>query len=320
MLEIVWAIALAAWAVLIAVGIETGKALNFRATYVCFAVAGLILIGTDVMWAISTEHPLVWRLFISGLIGAIGVITLSEGARYVAHVGGNGTDEAKAKIHSPDAPPMSSAGKNSPNVSAGGNVSIGHVGDVIQQAPASNAPKNYGVLGPKNETLINGDHVSRMIQVGDSGPHIRFDGKEGEPIFRLFKDSDLLVEIVNGRLKISTKLADRSGRVVAELIRNEWKVAPSPQVWDRNYSDDALEVKGPDGNIILQTRILPDKIQIAGVWYGPNSSFFAMSPGPDGTGFLRINPQGGDPNFAPPKIKPMFNYPSDLHFGELADK
>lgn len=31
---------------------------------------------------------------------------------------------------------------------------------------------------------------------------------------------------------------DREGHLIAELVRKEWKVAPPPRTWDRNYTDD----------------------------------------------------------------------------------
>jgi hypothetical protein len=32
-------------------------------------------------------------------------------------------------------------------------------------------------------------------------------------------------------------------------------VAAPPLRWDRNYSRDALEVRGPDGNVVLQVKL-----------------------------------------------------------------
>lgn len=58
---------------------------------------------------------------------------------------------------------------------------------------------------------------------------------------------------------MSLVIRDRSGRLVAEIVNNEWKVNPQ-NAWDRNYSADALEVRDPTGDIVLQVKALADRI------------------------------------------------------------
>ncbi|MEJ0092842.1 MAG: hypothetical protein WDN46_05280 [Methylocella sp.] len=49
-------------------------------------------------------------------------------------------------------------------------------------------------------------------------------------------------------------------------MRNEWRVTPPPGTLDRNYTDDALEIRGAGGKIVLQLRVLQDRIQLQGEW------------------------------------------------------
>jgi hypothetical protein len=74
------------------------------------------------------------------------------------------------------------------------------------------------------------------------------------PLFKFWDDDNLLLETVDGQLKVSTKLRDRKGNLITELIKNEWKVAPPPRTWDKNYSKDALEVKDDTGRSKIAAR------------------------------------------------------------------
>jgi hypothetical protein len=119
------------------------------------------------------------------------------------------------------------------------------------------------------EILLSGKDktLSRTLEVGDSGTLITMVGPQGTPIFKLFERYDLLIESISDELKVSTRVADKYGHLVAELIRNEWKVAPPPKTWDRNYNKNALEVKDETGNIVLQVVALPDRIRLQGEWW-----------------------------------------------------
>jgi hypothetical protein len=85
-------------------------------------------------------------------------------------------------------------------------------------------------------------------------------------LFPALTKSQFTAEAVDGEMKVSTQIADEDGKLIAEIIRNEWKINPNGS-WDRNYSSDALEVKDAQGNIILQVRVLMDHIQIQGMWW-----------------------------------------------------
>jgi hypothetical protein len=174
-------------------------------------------------------------------------------------------------------------------------------------------PQYSGVLVPKSDEVLfepNAGIPSRVLEIGDSGTKL-ISSDRAQPVFKFFKNSELRLELVDGQLKVSTKIMDQSGKLVAELIRNEWKVAPPPQTWDRNYSDDALEVRDARGQIALQVKVLADRIQIQGEWWGDDIHGFRL---------VKNSLLIFGPNFRPPQepeIEPMFVYPSDSHLGEL---
>ena len=110
------------------------------------------------------------------------------------------------------------------------------------------------------------------VEIGNSTAIFEFMGKPGDPLFRFIGRSDITVESINGRVLVSTKIFDQKGQFVAELILNEWKSALYPITWDRNYSGDALEVKNSVGEIVLQVKALPDRVQLQGKWYDENGN------------------------------------------------
>ena len=188
-------------------------------------------------------------------------------------------------------------------------------------------PQNVGVLTPKVELLFSpkdsGSGLIPKLQIGQSGVFIVGpSGPFGKLLIPALTESQFKVESIGGKVKVSTWIADDTGNLLAEISRNEWQVAPAPQTWDRNYSDDALEVRDSSGRIVLQVRALPDRIQIQGMWW------VNLGP-PNGVRRMTIW-QGTDPEkgvqivFTPasspdplPEIAPMFVYPSELHLGEL---
>jgi len=176
-----------------------------------------------------------------------------------------------------------------------------------------------GRLKAKSELLLSGpDHIWPRIEMGDSGATFIIAGKQGIPLFSFGEDSTLTVVREDGQVKVSTIIRDKAGRVVAELIKNEWKINPQNS-YDRNYTEDALEVKDPSGDIVLQVRALPDRVQLQAKLYNLSGRGFAFGKMPGAP--------GGIIDFTGPKnpelrlrIEPIFEYPSDLHLGQLRER
>lgn len=190
---------------------------------------------------------------------------------------------------------------------------------MVRQISPPTIPSNAGVLKP-TATVSPKRVLIRQLEIGNSGTVFVQVGTEGAPIFKFCKDTELMVESFGGEIRVSTAINDRSGRLIAKLTRNEWSVQTPPTTWDRNYNHDALEVIDDRGDVALQIRVKPDRIQIQGKWYEPNGNGRGWSfvESPDGSGGLMqvLNPQHPENEI---KIKPMFRYPSALHLGELAE-
>jgi hypothetical protein len=157
------------------------------------------------------------------------------------------------------------------------------------------------------------------LEIGDSGKGFIWKGPQGVPIMNPVEDSQLTIESVNGKIKVSTNIRDKTGRLVAELIRNEWKVSPS-SAFGKNYNDRALEVRNAEGRVILQVKVTNDAIQLQGEWWDEHGQGVRLVKCPDRqTGEIDgcIVILGGIDR-PEDQIKPIFKYPSDLHPGELA--
>ena len=202
--------------------------------------------------------------------------------------------------------------------------------------------KYSGVLkGPALTLLSPSQNIYPKLKLGNSNAFLFWQGPQGQPIFRMFKDNELVIWIEDGRLKVSTQIRDCHGELIAEIIGNDWKLRKD-NLWDRNYDKNALEVRDAKGDVILQIVLQEDYIQFAAKMYSRNGDGFgigtetftqedirrheekslkivAASDGPkevtvgDVTGVMEVRPPGQSLMLM---IEPIFRYPSDLHLGE----
>jgi hypothetical protein len=198
------------------------------------------------------------------------------------------------------------------------------------EVPPTAGPRNVGELTPKVDLLFSpkdsGSSLVPKLEIGKSGVFLVGPSDDfGKLLFPALTEAQFKVESIGGQIKVSTKIIDDKGHLIVEINRNEWQVAPSPKTWDRNYSDDALEVKDDEGRIILQVRALSDRIQLQGIWWvdlGPPNGVTRMTiwRGTDprkGPQIVFTGRGSADPL---PEIDPIFVYPSERHLGELRAK
>jgi hypothetical protein len=159
------------------------------------------------------------------------------------------------------------------------------------------------------------------VQFGDSGTLLT--GASVSGIFKkLLGDDNFNIYVENGQIKMSITIRDKSGKVFAEIIDNEWRTepVPGPNTWDRNFNKDSIEVKDAFKNVVLQVRLFEDRVQLqaklydsAGRRIGIGKSLDKDRPG----GIIEVRPPNQPETF---RIEPIFKYPSDLHLGELIKK
>jgi hypothetical protein len=266
---------------------------DFKIAKRCFTAAALIILGIVVMWGGTTPFQNAFaRVSIAALIGAGVTVALCETIRWV-----NSREFALDKEK-----PIS---------------------EQIVKAEDKKTPKNTGEIAIPTETIFDAPnrYSSRVVEIGNSGSIFKFTGPIGEPIFNFNKADQLTLELINEKLKLSTTVRNRNGVLVAEIIRNEWKVASAPITWDRNYNENAVEVRDDTGRIVLQVRYIKGRIQIQGEWWQDPINGMALvesfDPKKPGGLIIIFGPKFGREEA--PKIKPIFKYPSDAHLGELVE-
>lgn len=130
----------------------------------------------------------------------------------------------------------------------------------------------------------------------------------------IFKDNSLKIKLIENKINVSAKICDSDGELIVQIENNEWKTRVPPSIFDRNYSDNAFEVKDKYGDIVLQINFTKKHLQFQGIFYDRKGNGYFM------IGLASVGAiLGGLKNKEKPeyKIKPLFKYPSDLHFGEL---
>lgn len=117
-----------------------------------------------------------------------------------------------------------------------------------------------------------------------------------------------------GRLKVSAKLMAPDGRILAEIVDNEWEINPG-QVFKRNYNDSCLEIINVYGTPSLQITFADARTLIIRGMIPATGNYFwliderGMSP-VDTSDYVRAARSFG--------LRPMFKYPAATHLGELA--
>ncbi len=110
-------------------------------------------------------------------------------------------------------------------------------------------------------------HPEKDIEIGfrPNAVVLRSSNNPDQPLFMFLRDAGFSIGIKNGVPSISTPVRDRFGHLVAIIAENHWTVFP-PYCLDKNYTNDTLEVLDSSGHVIIQVRVLGDRVQIQGEW------------------------------------------------------
>ena len=131
----------------------------------------------------------------------------------------------------------------------------------------------------------------------------------------------------DGRLFVSARVRSRDGLVV-DIVNSEWK--SSTQAFDKNYSDNAFEIKDSNGEIVFQLLVSGNVSYLQGFFFDKEGNGVGFVDAHDvgdinnvalaGTnGVGRIIPISKDYKGPLPRIKPLFKYPGPAHIGVFED-
>lgn len=166
-----------------------------------------------------------------------------------------------------------------------------------------------GVLFPPSDKSLGSGGLIRM-EIGSSKSGLDL----GQPFLGFAREDNFLgLKRVHGQILVSTTVRDRNGNVIARMADNEWQVGTSIYVFDRNFNSNSLEIIDSKGDVVFQIRIFQDHLELQGRWRSRTGSAFALVE-VDGRGCIEVGPPGYEFQH---QIRPIFRYPSQLHFGEL---
>ena len=169
----------------------------------------------------------------------------------------------------------------------------------------------FGTLLGRKDSLKEPSIILGNARIGVTGANTNlFEDSDGSPLISLRIDD-------KGYLKTSVNLRNRSGTLVAEMKDNEWQVS-APQIFDRNFNDQVLEIRDPLGEIALQVVDYGDAVLVRGTLYCKSGDALVFDTDPNGQGTIHLVPPENRPPV--PNIQPLCDYPSNLHFGDCPRK
>jgi hypothetical protein len=158
--------------------------------------------------------------------------------------------------------------------------------------------------------VISSSTESQALSISVGSAEFRMLSKDGV-VFAEGDDSLLSIHLRNGKLLVTTQIRDANGNLIAEMKDNEWKHEPQPAIFDRNYTQDALEIRDRTGRVVLQVADLGNTIDVAAVFHCKNGSTYLVGPLAGGSG-IELRPPG---QALTNEIPNICDYPSELHFG-----
>ena len=192
-------------------------------------------------------------------------------------------------------------------------------------------PLAYGQLETEKASTLSGELCSfrsfwgtcytppiPIIEIADSGTKFIWGGQNAMQMGTFANNVDLRIEQGRHGIELSTPLLDSSGKKITNIEKNHWTVIPPPGIWDKNYTQNSLEIKGSRGQVVLQLKYLPDRIQIAVEWrdqFGRGQEWSRCGS------HSCISPWGSPQTELQNEIviEPIFKYPSSEHLGKFVN-
>lgn len=162
--------------------------------------------------------------------------------------------------------------------------------------------------------VYKGGPISQLLTQLRLLPSTIFNHSDGsvEQVGAIFDEIDLKVNKQSGNVTASVNVRGPDGRLLARLVDNEWQVNNPPDVFDRNYSEDTVEVVNSKGDVVLQLQLMGNTVRLNGVFYSKKGGGVIISHLAKWRAqFLFMNEA-----YLPSHIIPIFKYPSQLHLGE----
>jgi hypothetical protein len=161
--------------------------------------------------------------------------------------------------------------------------------------------------------------ITPMVQIGTTETILMLiPSNQLEPYFKPFPDAEFRVEFGRRGPVVSTTVRDSGGHIIATINKNHWRVYP-PFCQEKNYTEDALEILDSSLHVVLQVKLLLDRVQVQGEWWDNQGHGIRISKSPDPKRG-QVAPLGPQIKRNEALIQHMFKYPSKYHWQEFVEK
>jgi hypothetical protein len=271
-----------------------------------YLVAGLLLIAKSISWDEARLEAPKSRNLIVGVMVGLAVLVVG-GAILGNHHLNPAPSSAGIRDH-PQPVPQAVPVPNTPDVTkTEPNVTAEPNKEAERHQENKRGPDALeGDLRGAGLTFNDGRaRMTPWVQIADTGPtFIMVPSKPGEPTppyFNPFPDSEFRTEFGKKGPLVSTTVRDSEGHIVAIIDKN------------------AFEVLDSSLHVVLQLRILKDRVQVQGEWWDNQGHGLRMVKPLKPTkevGAL-VMPLGPGNKKNDSLIKPIFKYPSKHHWHEF---
>jgi hypothetical protein len=159
--------------------------------------------------------------------------------------------------------------------------------------------------------ILSSPARSTSLSVSVGSAEFQMLSKDGV-VFDEGGDPLLSIRLQDGRLLATTRVRDGSGNLIGEMVDNEWKHQNQPAIFDRNYTQDVLEIRDKTGRVALQVANTGNTIDVAAIFHCKNGWTYMAGPTRDEGSVIELRPPGESLHSEIPEI---CDYPSELHFG-----
>jgi len=184
------------------------------------------------------------------------------------------------------------------------------------------AEQTSGILLINRSTCNKSIAKEAKLEIGKSRINLIYNNSLLPPMFDKI-DSYIKLKNVNGDIFLTTDVHDKTGALIVNIIDNHWTVSDSQAVlWEKNFTNDSLEIKDKRGHIVLQVELLCNRVRIQGEWwdeYGNGVRYVQQHFNSSRKGGVAMVKLDKDNHPKEPHIKPIFKYPSNKYFGKKID-
>jgi len=158
--------------------------------------------------------------------------------------------------------------------------------------------------------LISSPTQSAPMSISVGSMEFHMLSKDGV-VFSEGEDPLLAIRSANGKLLVTARIRDANGALIAEMNDNEWKHQQRPAIFDRNYTQDVLEIRDSTGQVVLQVANVGNTIDVSAIFHCRSGWTYKVGRLPGGSG-VELRPPG---ERLRTDIAPICSYPSESHLG-----